>query len=70
LIVVQIDDHDRDVCKAAAGIPAKSAGDEAQAEGQYERRGQHEDQRSPVAKDEAQVFEADQEQFKQGGLQH
>ena len=41
--------------------PPKSPGDEPQAEGQQERRQQHEDQGGLVAEDKFEIFETDEE---------
>ena len=44
----------------------EAPGDEAQAEGQQERRQQHQDQGGPVAEGEFDVFEANEEYFSIG----
>ncbi len=57
--LVQIDDHHRNVRKPARAA-AEPPGHKSHADGEQERRQQHEDQRGAVAEDELEVFDADE----------
>jgi hypothetical protein len=63
LAAILVYDRHLDLADATGTAAPKLAGDESHAESQQEGGQQHEDQGSPVAGDQFDIFEADEEEF-------